>query len=123
MALPDAWVQRIFDRFTAIYGSQKVGAMWAGANLEEVRQVWGEALGQFSADTFGQALRSLEQTSTEWPPTLPTFVTLCRQYNRPEHRVFLPAPAANASDDATARANLAKIREMLASALKGKVIA
>ena len=118
MSLPDAWVKRLFDRFAAIYGVQKVGSMWAGANLEEVRQVWGDALGQYSGEVLGKSLQALEQTAGEWPPTLNQLVILCKSYNRPEQRVSLPPPDETAEQRAVGRANLEKIRAMLANATK-----
>ena len=35
-----ALVDRLFSRFAALYGAQKVGAMWHGADIAEVKSVW-----------------------------------------------------------------------------------
>jgi len=77
--LPDAWVDRLFARFTAFYGSQKVGTMWVDAGMAEVKAVWAEQLARFEPASIAGALQRLVDGGNQWPPTLPEFVELCRQ--------------------------------------------
>lgn len=78
-AVSVALVERLFSRFVAYYGSQKVGAMWADADVQEVKAVWARALMKFDPKSIGGALDRLIESGREWPPTLPEFVELCRQ--------------------------------------------
>lgn len=72
-------VDRLFSRFIAIYGSQKVAGMWGDADIAEVKQVWTQRLSQFQIASIGGAVDRLIESGREWPPTLPEFVELCRQ--------------------------------------------
>ncbi len=77
MALPNAWVSRLFSRFQAIYGN-KVATMWGDADLNEVRQVWGERLAHYEAVDIKRALETMVVAYTDFPPTLPQFMGMCR---------------------------------------------
>ena len=77
--IPDSWVEQLFKRMTAIYGSQKIGAMWLDADMQSVKQAWGTALGKYPPKTLADALLALPERPSEWPPTLPEFVTLVRE--------------------------------------------
>lgn len=99
MSLPERsrtpeWVDKLLDKLVAIYGSQKVQAMWAGANMDEVKRLWGAQLAQYRAESIALALQRLVDSGSEWPPTLPQFVTLCREaaQERATSRQALPAP-------------------------------
>lgn len=120
-SIPTAWVDRLFDRFTAIYGAQKVAAMWGGADLAEVKALWAQQLGRFTGGTIAVAVQAVIDSGRQWPPTLPEFVAICRDYARPEAtsaQLALPAVGKAYTDAETARANLAKVRGMLATAVK-----
>lgn len=78
-SIPDAWLARLFDRLTAIYGSQKVGAMWLDADMEQVKGAWGHALAKYPPEAIAAALQDLPEMPSAWPPTLPEFVTLVRE--------------------------------------------
>ena len=77
--IPDAWVNRIFDRMTAVYGSQKIGAMWLDADRGQVMQAWGAALARYPQNAIAAALLELPERPSPWPPTLPEFVALTRE--------------------------------------------
>lgn len=77
--LPPAWVERIFARFSAAFGANKVGTMWPADQHEEVKALWGEQLGRFSPETIRAALQDTVDSGRSWPPTLPEFVEQCRQ--------------------------------------------
>ncbi len=78
-SIPDSWVTKLFARITAIYGSQKVGAMWLDADMGQVMSAWGQALGKYPPGAIAAALQDLPETASAWPPTLPEFVTLVRE--------------------------------------------
>ena len=119
--LPLAWVDRLFSRFTAFYGSQKVGAMWVDADMPEVRAAWAEQLGRFAPQTIADALQRLIDSGNQWPPTLPEFVELCRQsaIGRKAAMLYaeLPAPGESRTDVETAKR---KVAELLAGLAKSK---
>jgi hypothetical protein len=69
----------VFARLIAIYGSQKVGAMWSGSDFEEVLATWDEGLAGYRFKAVDGALRSLITSESQWPPNLPEFVAIVRQ--------------------------------------------
>lgn len=69
------WIEKLFSRLLAIYGD-KFAAMWAQADKNEMKMVWADALGGFSADEISSALTKCYEA--EWPPNLAQFVGYCR---------------------------------------------
>ncbi|MBX3703972.1 MAG: hypothetical protein KF822_09380 [Steroidobacteraceae bacterium] len=128
---PATFVDRLFGRLTAIYGAQKMTAMWAGiapadapyevrAKAEhEVKVTWIEALSDFHLDVVAAALRDLAKSDLLWPPSLPEFVRMCRdeeQRLKAEGRILaLPAPSDLADPNSPAVAEFrAELRRFLA---------
>lgn len=111
--LPAAWIDRLFARFTAFYGSQKVGTMWVDAGMAEVKAVWAEQLARFEPASIAGALQRLVDGGNQWPPTLPEFVELCRQSSldrrAAERFEALPAPGQSFTDTETAKRNVAEL--------------
>jgi len=103
----------LFARFTAFYGSQKVGTMWVDAGMAEVKAVWAEQLARFEPASIAGALQRLVDSGNQWPPTLPEFVELCRQasLDRRAAQRFeaLPAPGSSFTDTETARRKVAEL--------------
>lgn len=117
--LPAAWVERIFERMTAAYGVQKMSAMWTGVNPEQVKATWAAALGRFPRDVLAEAVRAMPIECGAWPPTLPEFVRLVEsKVLAPEHRPALPVPRRTPEEIARGAEQLARIRAMLAGAIK-----
>jgi len=113
-----ALVDRLFARFVALYGSQKVGAMWADADLSEVKMVWAVQLSRFNPQSIKVALQCLIDSGREWPPTLPEFIEACRQaaLGRQQQQVpALLAPGQGKTDAETAKREVAKLIATLAS--------
>ena len=73
--LPAAWVERIFARLSAYYGSRFADA-WRGCDLGEVRAAWSIALADYSGEEIARGLDACRLR--DWPPTLPEFARLCR---------------------------------------------
>lgn len=74
-ALPDHWVERLFQRMEDRYGS-----MWAdryGAfPRERVKRSWAEDLADISRDELTRGVSACRDR--KFPPTLPEFRELCR---------------------------------------------
>jgi hypothetical protein len=104
-ALPERWIDKIFGRMEAMYGSLFL-ERWKGTDLIEVKRVWCESLASFSdnPECFTAALKALLDEH-QWPPTLPEFVALCRKhYRRPSEAVaMLEAPQPLSREEAKAR--------------------
>lgn len=74
-AIPQAWVERIFDRLLAFYGA-KLADAWRGADLDNVKRIWAEELAAYSKDEIAAGVAGCR--GRDWPPTLPEFLKLCR---------------------------------------------
>jgi hypothetical protein len=73
-----AWVERLFQRFFAMYGS-RFTSMWSSPDegmRHQVKEVWAEGLLGYSGSEIRQGLAACK--SKIWPPTLPEFLLLCR---------------------------------------------
>jgi len=93
-ALSPAVVERLFARFMAIYGAQKVATAWGNVDVAERNSTWGAALGRFDVHVLADACNDLAMNGTSWPPTLPEFVDVCeRREQRPGHKLALPVPS------------------------------
>lgn len=118
--LPSAWVDRLFSRLAAFYGSQKLATMWVDADMAEVKAVWAEQLGRFEPASISAALQRLIDSGNQWPPTLPEFVELCRQaaVGRQQAQRYdaLPAPGNARTDAETAKRKVAELMRSLAAA-------
>lgn len=77
--LPSAWVERLFFRFGAIWGVQKVAAMFPPESHGEVLTLWADQLGRFAGESIREALQSLTDSGREWPPSLSEFIAACQQ--------------------------------------------
>lgn len=94
-----------------MYGSQKVGAMWADADRDEVKGVWADALGRYTGETIAAAVRGLIDSGSQWPPTLPEFSEACRvaAVNRRDQALALAAPGGTVTTREEAAEILARI--------------
>jgi len=119
-ALPPAAVERLFARFTAIYGAQKMAGAWGNVDVAERNATWSEGLGRYSLEVVGDAVRELAVEGTGWPPSLPEFAAVCqRHHDRPGRSVLtLPVPNRTASEIANGALHMARMRSMLAGAVK-----
>lgn len=74
-ALPDSWIERLFQKFEDRYGS-----LWADryGNFprERVMNSWAEDLAGFAGEELRKGLYACK--TLKFPPTLPEFLTLCR---------------------------------------------
>ncbi|MBN3500904.1 hypothetical protein [Burkholderia cenocepacia] len=107
-ALPQHWVEALFSKMAAFYGS-RFASMWNGVNVVEVQRAWAIELGKLSRDQLKAGSDNL--TALPKPPTLPEFVALCRQA-RSEQAASTASRLADErpADRATVEANLGAIR-------------
>lgn len=67
-------VERLFMRMSVLYGN-RFADMWAGIDLDEVKKCWSDEISVFSITQIAGAVEGLKKTN--WPPTLPEFLTMC----------------------------------------------
>jgi hypothetical protein len=75
-ALPEAWVERLFERMLLDYG-KKFTDQWGTADTDKLIAHWARELAGYSGPELKRGLDAL--SSREWPPTLPEFKKLCRR--------------------------------------------
>lgn len=91
-ASPDAIVDRLFQLLHAMYGKAWAD-MWVGAPLDKVKVEWARSLEGFDMESIRLAVESLKTEGKVFPPNLPEFVYLCRQFiRRGPHRLALASP-------------------------------
>jgi hypothetical protein len=73
--LPEAWVERLFERMLLTYG-RKFTDQWAAADTDALTAHWSQELAGFGGDELSRGLAALE--TRDWPPTLPEFKRMCR---------------------------------------------
>ncbi|VWD20570.1 hypothetical protein [Burkholderia contaminans] len=107
-ALPQHWVEALFSKMAAFYGS-RFASMWNGVNVVEVQKAWAIELGKLSRDQLKAGSDNL--TALPKPPTLPEFVALCRQARSEQAASAAPRLAFEPkATEATVHANLGQIR-------------
>ena len=74
-ALPRDWVEALFTRMSAFYGS-KFADLWRGVEVAVIHRTWAIELGGLTKNELRQGSAAL--VTRQWPPTLPEFVALCR---------------------------------------------
>lgn len=92
-ALPESWIEKIFAKFEARYGSLFLDR-WRGCNMANVKDTWAEELANFEdkPECIGYALKVL--ATSKFPPTLPEFLEACRQAPRKEAPALRYVPTA-----------------------------
>lgn len=86
--LPQAWMERLFSRLTALYGN-RMTTMWGDVPQAEVMDAWRQGLRGIEPDAIALALLSVTDQYPDWPPTLGQFAALCKPPPTPRaHREF-----------------------------------
>lgn len=88
MSLPAAWVDRIFERLTLVYGHQFLGR-WSGLDLNAVKDDWGRELAglERNAAAIGYALENLPAGD---PPNVLQFRAICNRRPAETPRLLPP---------------------------------
>lgn len=87
MSLPDAWVDRIFDKLTLVYGHQFL-SRWDGLDLAKVKVDWAHELRGF-AQNAGAIAYGLANLPPAKPPTVLEFRGICNSPQAPRPEVNL----------------------------------
>ncbi len=109
--------EMLFEAFLGIFGAQKMTTEWGDVEDEVRNREWEPMLARFDSRTINQALQGLREQGKGWPPSSGEFLTLLKQFNRPEHSEIPALPMPTVSKE-QARANLAKIRAMTGTTFK-----
>lgn len=75
MPLPREWVERLFARLAAMYGS-RFADMWDCVDPEAAKETWAAGLAGYTGDELTRGLDACR--ARDWPPTMPEFARLCR---------------------------------------------
>lgn len=94
-ALPVEWVERLFARLGAIFGT-KLADSFAGIALADVKVEWSEALADFRPEEIRRGIA--ECRVRRWPPMLGEFLMLCRPALDPEQAWHEAADGLRARD-------------------------
>jgi hypothetical protein len=116
--LPERAVERLFARFTAMYGQGAMKRMWLDMPLAEVKSVWADSLSRFTMPELLAGLRYLEDAGSTFPPTLPEFVAACRRKPEPTpaaHRPLLAPPPRTPEEIAAGHALAQRIAAQVSS--------
>lgn len=107
-ALPDAWIEKVFQKFEDFYGA-RWAALYGDFPRARVMATWAEELAGFAAmpECIGRAVKV--QLASVHPPTLPDFMAVCRNEARRRPAVkALPVPDAPAEAREERRAKVAE---------------
>ena len=74
-AIPDSWVEKLFERMVGLYGNKFLD-MWGKTDLLQVKAIWAQELGKLTREEIAKGANAL--IKQEWCPTLPQFIKLCR---------------------------------------------
>lgn len=76
-AIPKAWVEALFTKMLNSFGG-KFADNWRGTNQDAVKREWATQLGKLSREEIKRGVDDLPFTGSEWAPSLPAFIKLCR---------------------------------------------
>jgi hypothetical protein len=109
-AVPQAWVEELFRKLTAYFGS-RLADMWRGVDLDDIKREWGIALAKLSRNELKAGVGAL--LSLKHAPTLPEFHALCKQQRLaevPQHDMLTDQTRA---DETVVAANTERMHEAL----------
>lgn len=104
-ALPNAWIDRLFERFALMYGKHWFD-QWGGLAIDDVKAAWATDLAFASGEQVRKALDHC-RANNKFPPTSPEFVGLCKAFSTTYDRPALP-DYSKAEIDPKVRAEIAK---------------
>lgn len=87
MSLPEAWVDRIFDKLTLVYGHQFL-SRWDGMPIADVKADWGHELRGFAQNPNAIAY-GLDHLPPGKPPTVLEFRAICNSPSAPQAVLLL----------------------------------
>lgn len=81
MSLPDAWVDRIFEKLTLVYGHQFL-SRWDGMPIADVKASWAQELSRFQQNP-GALAYAMENLPAHKAPSVLEFRALCNSQHSP----------------------------------------
>jgi len=106
--LADRAVERLFARFSAMYGDAAMHRMWGQQDPAAVQRIWAAAVARIGLQRIAAGLRHLEDTGSTFPPALGEFVGACKAATvPPEHRP-LAIPHSRTQEEIAAGRELAE---------------
>ncbi len=76
-------VAKLFQAMRLSYGA-KFDRQWENVGMTELLVFWSDRLQGVPRDAFRRAVDAMFEVFPSFPPTLPEFAGLCRQFIRPE---------------------------------------
>lgn len=75
--LPALWIDRIWERLFAFYGS-RFADFWSGGadQIANIKKIWAEELSGYTVDEIRIGLDACKKR--DYPPSLPQFMSMCR---------------------------------------------
>ena len=81
-------IEKFWSQMRSVYGRQKWDREFP---LDECADIWQSALSRYHPRHILQAIGNCARFHTDWPPTLPQFLGICRSVARPDQKL-IPAP-------------------------------
>ena len=100
------WVDELFKRFEAMYGSA-FHQKWAGCDITMVKREWAETLDGVDGETIRVALKACREHN-KFPPSSPEFHQLCKSLKVVASHKALPRPVVSNEE------NLKRLHAMMA---------
>jgi hypothetical protein len=103
-------VDRLFAKLAMMYGKHWLD-LWSDIPMAGVKAEWSRALTGISAEQMRLALEAIFDKGNTFPPTLPEFVSLCRQCRKFGQPLRLAAPRERGEIPAHVLDVIAKLRK------------
>lgn len=99
-------VDRLFAKLSSMYGA-RFADLWNGTNIDEVKATWSDSLSGFHVENIARAIKILTENNP-FPPTLPEFISLCKQARmergpQSQPALRLPEPVSTPEETEKAR--------------------
>lgn len=108
--VPIDWVQKLFDRMTALYGPRLMADVWHGVKLEEVHSIWAAELGKLSSAQLGAGVQTLAD-AFQRPPTLPQLMAHCRTARQQQQATAPQLTDQRRADPKQYAANMERVKD------------
>jgi len=110
------YAERIMQRFSVLYGHQKVRAMYSEDDnaIMAANESWENYLRSVKPEVIQRVLQTLPTLNRDWPPNLSEFIGMCRDFDRVEQRLNISLPAPK-HITAEGQETLRRMKEMLKS--------
>ncbi len=112
MSLPEAWVDRIFDKLTLVYGHQFL-SRWDGLPIADVKANWAQELARFQQNPSAISY-ALENLPPAKPPTVLEFRAICTSPQAPRSEQIIALPRLLDADVSPGERQLERLRRVRA---------